>query len=868
MTNPTVTTQYDFNSNVVAMTDARTVTTATTYDQLNRARVVTQAVGLAEAVQTESQYDGNGNVIAVILHNSAGSGGDQRTAYTYDGANRKLTESLPVPSDLVARVTTYTYTPTGAVQTVIDPKGQIREMEYDLANRLVTSRNRRADNSLEETRTYSYVRPDQVQALHLQSVNDLTGSTAYAYDGLYRVVTETRSTNGQATYVVASGYDAVGNRTQVTYPGTSRQVTSTYDRARRLSVVADSTSTSTSTQYSYDANGNRFKTIDSTGPVTMASFDALNRCLGSTKTMGSTTIAQYTFAFDLVGNRRTVAESLMPAQSTVLVTRNITYNYDGQYRLLSEAWGAISNTYTYDLAGNRIKLVAVNGATATTTNTFDVLNRLLTSTGGQTATYTYDLNGNQIAQGGTATASMTWDTNNRLVSVTVNGATSTYAYDYRSRRQLKTVAGTTTFFRYDQGVSFQESVAGALQVEFVRGTDMGGGIGSILYSDRTMVSGGIQEVFAYNPAVGHVVGLTNAAGATAETNQYDAFGNIVGTSGTSKNNRLANTKERDVNVAGVLTLDDHGMRYYNPVTGRYISRDPLGYPDGLNNYLHVHNNPINRIDSLGLEDTWSQRWAKSISAAAQAAKDAVNSVASNVPGGWVAAGLVNTAITVVGGVPAGVLNAGTETGAQLGGDHSGEDTLDRVVNVGTAVANDVAAVLAPAGAASAVRLSAARQGAKAIDRVEEASKAAENASAGAKNAAGNAEKGGGKAGGGTAGPDPEASAPPSVPASAPVPAAAELHRPYIRKGVREEVEKRAMKDDQGRFIDPNTLQPIEGKYDLGHRPGNEFWREKAQAESEGLTQKQFNDRMNDPDKYQIEDPSSNRSHKYEKKDDE
>lgn len=46
-----------------------------------------------------------------------------------------------------------------------------------------------------------------------------------------------------------------------------------------------------------------------------------------------------------------------------------------------------------------------------------------------------------------------------------------------------------------------------------------------------------------------------------------------------------------------------GVRYYNPVMGRYLSRDPLGYGDGLNNYLHVHNNPINDIDPLGLEDT-------------------------------------------------------------------------------------------------------------------------------------------------------------------------------------------------------------------------------------------------------------------------
>ena len=93
----------------------------------------------------------------------------------------------------------------------------------------------------------------------------------------------------------------------------------------------------------------------------------------------------------------------------------------------------------------------------------------------------------------------------------------------------------------------------------------------------------------------------------------------------------------------------------------------------------------------------------------------------------------------------------------------------------------------------------------------------------------------------------------------------DLHRPYIRKNVRQQVEVNAPKTVDGKFIDPNTGMVIEGKYDLGHKPGNEFWREKAKAQSEGLTQKQFNDRMNNPDYYQIESPSSNRSHKYEKK---
>lgn len=96
--------------------------------------------------------------------------------------------------------------------------------------------------------------------------------------------------------------------------------------------------------------------------------------------------------------------------------------------------------------------------------------------------------------------------------------------------------------------------------------------------------------------------------------------------------------------------------------------------------------------------------------------------------------------------------------------------------------------------------------------------------------------------------------------------ASSLHRPYIRKSVREAVEKAAPRAPDGRPIDPNTLKPIDGKPDLGHKHGNEFKREKDAAEAEGLTQKEFNDKMNDPKKYQLEDPSSNRSRKYEKKD--
>jgi RHS repeat-associated protein len=43
------------------------------------------------------------------------------------------------------------------------------------------------------------------------------------------------------------------------------------------------------------------------------------------------------------------------------------------------------------------------------------------------------------------------------------------------------------------------------------------------------------------------------------------------------------------------------QRYLEPITGRFVSRDPLGYSESPNRYSYVGNSPIHWMDPMGLE---------------------------------------------------------------------------------------------------------------------------------------------------------------------------------------------------------------------------------------------------------------------------
>jgi RHS repeat-associated protein len=52
-------------------------------------------------------------------------------------------------------------------------------------------------------------------------------------------------------------------------------------------------------------------------------------------------------------------------------------------------------------------------------------------------------------------------------------------------------------------------------------------------------------------------------------------------------------------------------RYYDPNTGRFLTRDPIGYEGGINLYAYVNNKPSNLADPVGLSGSDLADWIDS-----------------------------------------------------------------------------------------------------------------------------------------------------------------------------------------------------------------------------------------------------------------
>ncbi len=641
------TTTYEWQANtnlLLSVTDALNRKTAYTYDSKGNVLTVTRLSGTANAVTTTLTYEPNYNQVATVtdpLNHTTTFGYDAKgnltsitnalnkmTTITVNNAGQPLTIKDPLNN-----TTTFTYE-LGDLVKVKDPLNRETQRILDAAGRL-----RNITNPLSQKILYT---PDALDRI-TQLTDAINGATAFSYDANSNLLTVTDAKSQQTVYTYSNM-----NRTASRKDPLLNTETYTYDNNGNIATVVDRKSQTTS--YTYDSLNRRTKTTYHDGTSTNYAYDAGNRVTQvQEKDASNTVTATITRTYD--GLDRLTQEVTAQGQidytydtasrrtsMTVAGQTAVTYTYDNANRLtqvqqgtntvtlgyddadrrtsvtypngykIEYAYNAASEltsltyksgtttigdlTYTYDAAGNRIKVGGSFGRTnlppALTTVSYNANNQQTTF---GTNTETYDLNGNlaTVTDAGN-TATYTWNARNQLTAITASGFAAAFTYDSFGRRTGRTVQGVVTNYVYDGLNPVQEKNGGSVTANLLTG------LGIDEFFQRT---DGVGSRALLTDALGSTVALGDGTGTLQSQYTYEPFGYAT-QAGQANTNSYKYTGREDDGSG----LSYYRARYYHPRLQRFIAEDPLGFDGGdMNLYAYVQNDPLSYADPTG-EFVW------------------------------------------------------------------------------------------------------------------------------------------------------------------------------------------------------------------------------------------------------------------------
>ncbi len=551
----TTTFTYDSRGRRTSVTDQNGKTTTYVYDDADRLTSVTDAATPGNV--TTYGYDTENNLTSIADANG------HSTFFSYDAFGRVTQTNFPA-----LLTETYAYDAVGNLTGKTDRKNQTITYIYDALNRLT-------HKGYPDSTGVDYVY-DLVGKI--QSVNDPTGTYAFAYDNMGRLIGTTTSYSFLTgrTFTTSYAYDKTSNRTGFTDPE-GGATTYAYDTLNRLSTLTPPAPISSGNfGFSYDALSRRTQMTRPNAVSTLYTYDNLSRLQSVLHQLSGGTIDGATYTVDNVGNRTTKGNSLTG------VTEN--YTYDPIYQLTQVVQGAnTTESYSYDAVGNRLSALGVSPYNNNVSNQ-------LTST--PNAAYTYDSNGNTITKtDSTGTTSYTWDFENRLSSVTLpgSGGTVSFKYDPFGRRIYKYSSSGTSIFAYDGDNLIEETnAAGSVVARYSQGLNID--------EPLAMLRSGTTSYY-HADGLGTVTSLSNGAGALAQSYTFDSFGKQTSSSGSLTNPFQYTGREFDSETG----LYYYRARYYDPTAGRFLSEDLIPQVDGHDAYAYVGNNPLIFRDPLGLQ---------------------------------------------------------------------------------------------------------------------------------------------------------------------------------------------------------------------------------------------------------------------------
>lgn len=526
-------------------------------------------------------------------------------AYQYDVHGRLTQETLPG-----ARTVRYQYDAAGNLTSLTPPDRPMHGFEYDGLGQLTAYIPPAVEGVSNPRTSYEYNKAQQLTKLtrpdglvvaygydsagRLQSTQFSRGALSYSY----------HATTGQLTTISAPenmtlGFQYKGDLlTGESWSGAlTGNVQRTYDAGYRTASISVN---NTPVNYQYDADSAPIRagalalayqpTSGLLANTTLGSvndsfgYNAFGELQSYRANVGAAPLFQTGYARDSLGRITTLTE-------TVESTTNLyVYGYDAAGRLATVIRnGAQLASYSYDANGNRVN---ATDPTGTFTGSYDAQDRLLRY---GNSTYSYSANGElqskTVASTGSATG-YSYDEFGNLTRVALpTGETITYLIDGKDRRIGKKVNGVL-----QKGWLYEDQLRPVAELD-------GGGavISRFVYATRVnvpdyMVKGGVTYRLVLDHLGSVRLVVNTQSGQVIQRLDYDAWGVVT---------LDTNPGFQPFGFAGGLYdaqtgLFRFGARDYDPVVGRWTTKDPIGFRGrDINLYQYAFGNPPNVVDVTG-----------------------------------------------------------------------------------------------------------------------------------------------------------------------------------------------------------------------------------------------------------------------------
>ncbi len=528
---------YDDRGNIASITNPLGLSTTYEYDNMDRVIKTTYP----NNVSLTYSYDNYGNIIKRVVPVN------KEHKFNYNFASNPLNYTTPNNNQ-----TSYLYDKANRLRKITKPDNS--EIDYTYTKGRLTQ-----IKSPNKTINYTYAFNNLVSSISNGNIE-----LNFNYDG--NLLTKQTSSYTQSEITYTYNNDFLVN--SITYAGKKEDITYNTDN-EAISIG--------NYQINRDNNGFVSKVNDSNyqKEYSYNNYGEITQIKDNTLTVNLTRnkLSQIIKKEEIINNK----------------TKTYEYAYDKLGRLIKVTKdGNVVEEYSYDENSNRIN-AKINGKNINANyNSEDQL------TSYNNTTYTYDKNGNLIKkQNDTNQTIYTYDEFNNLKAVTLpNNKTISYITNPLNQRVAKLVNGeikekyqwkdlTTLLAIYDKDNNLIQ------RFEYANGRM------PIAMTDKNN-----NRYYLHYDQVGSLRVVTDSNGNIVKEITYDSYGNII--SDTNPDFKVP------FGFAGGLYDEDtklvhFGYREYDPVTGRWLSKDPLLFGGRDSNlYGYVLQDPVNGIDPTGL----------------------------------------------------------------------------------------------------------------------------------------------------------------------------------------------------------------------------------------------------------------------------